>query len=824
MSAPLVPLVVYVIVGTIALLVLVGLSFCTLICVLRICQKRGMIDISENRRIPVSVRRMISRSGNYNECHDYEDTEAQWAHTPQELFEGSFLQSGDPSNPSSGLYSELPFFSDDNMPEFFQDQIYNLSTRSGDSTYFPNPFPHVTGSQQNLSSPQASLPLSGSEMYSRLYPPSHNWQQPTRGRSISQSSNHSDHSQLSNRTNLSRLSNQSRHSNHSQLSNHSRQSNHSQHSSRSHRSNRSAVAEPQIPLVAPFPMNPSDQPPPSPSHPPLQEWTSTPDEILLTVVSCLMHRRNCQIPNCPCKSVQERYRELHRQHPSYHPHQHAAETCKRECGPNADPGGRKHQLHLTLSSQNLTRDTHPHYHLTTKSHIRHVMPKPPLKRQRSRSCDLTPSRESPPEFSPVAVAPADGAEVDGFYSDPDYKPPYLREISISADNIPALCLNDCPLTPTPLREFRTLISSPMRSRKRWSIPKTPLKSVQEKQASTETSETDNSNTSSRSGSHEHLATGSDSELHSERTGQKRIYGPTPPNPNGWKEVTSLGESGYDSTAENIPPIPRWYNKVTSMGESGYDSTNFSTSSSHEHLATGLVDLTPSCPKNITHHDKHLERTTTSPHLHELEAVDYIDPPNSNVHFMDDIEVLQCTSSGGRYHNSVHDIQVEVPKGAVPQGMTVKLEVGVALFGAFLFPVGMKAISPILWLCAQSKQFTFRLPIEVKLPHCLQLTSFADITSLQLGFMKGGHNSDGKGNIPFRYSGQATFQPHSSYCTIRINHFCYLCLTANCTSPQFCSKTLFCLIRVVPRPIYSCTWDINFCVAMFLNTCIEVSSL
>jgi len=188
-----------------------------------------------------------------------------------------------------------------------------------------------------------------------------------------------------------------------------------------------------------------------------------------------MHRRNCQILHFPCNLVQERYRELYRQNPSYHPHQHAAESCKKECGPNTDPGERKHQLHLTLSSQNLTDDTHPHYHLTTKSHIRRVMPKPPLVRQRSRSCDLTPNREFTPEFSPVAPADAvavparECSEVDGFYSDPmyeDYKPPFLREISISADNIPALCVNDCPLTPTPLREFRGLISSPMRSRPR----------------------------------------------------------------------------------------------------------------------------------------------------------------------------------------------------------------------------------------------------------------------------------------------------------------------------------------------------------------------
>ena len=497
-----------------------------------------------------------------------------------------------------------------------------------------------------------------------------------------------------------------------------------------------------------------------------------------------MHRWNCQILNCPCKLVQERYRELFWQHPRYHTHEHAAELCKRECGPNTDPGEQKHQLHLTLSSQNLTDDTYPHYRLTKKSHICRVIPKPPLVRQRSRSSNPTPSHEFTSLVAPadaVAAPFSECSEVDGFYSDPayeDYKPPFLRGISISADNIPALCVNDCPLTPTPLKEFRALISSPIHSRpRRWSIPKH--------------SETNESNTSSRSGSYEHLASVSDSKWHSERTGQKRTCSPTP---SEYKKVTS------SRSVDLTPSCPQ---------QNG--------NKCHEKLVFG------SQSKHVNKHYGVMGGTITSP-LHELEAFDYADPPNSNVHFMDDIEVLHCDNNGGRYHNSVHDIHVEVPKGAVPKGMSVTLEIGVALFGAFLFPVGMKAVSPILWLCTHPKQFMFHLPIEVKLPHCLQLTGLADITSLQLGFLKGGHNSDDKGNIPFRYSGRAKFQPRSSYGAIRTKHLCYLCLTANYTSPQFCPRTLFCLIRVVPRPIYCRTWDINFCVSMFLKTCIEVSSL
>ena len=306
-------------------------------------------------------------------------------------------------------------------------------------------------------------------------------------------------------------------------------------------------------------------------------------------------------------------------------------------------------------------------------------------------------------------------------------------------------------------------------------------------------------------------------------------------PNKFPYMMLIDNQHHDYEGTNVPtsppnPFPHVTNSQQNMTSSEIILLLNETCSQHSrHSNCSAVDepqIPIAAPKKLEFGSQSKLETSTesAPHLPDLEAVDYADPPNSNVYFMDELEILECNSNGGRYDNSVHDIHVEVPKGAVPEGMSVKLEIGVALFGAFLFPVGMKAVSPILWLCTRPKQFMFHLPIEVELPHCLQLTSLEDITSLQLGFLKGGHNSDDKGNIPFRYSGRAKFQPRSSYGAIRTKHLCYLCLTANYTSPQFCPRTLFCLIRVVPRPIYCRTWDINFCVSMFLKTCIEVSSL
>ena len=120
---------------------------------------------------------------------------------------------------------------------------------------------------------------------------------------------------------------------------------------------------------------------------------------------------------------------------------------------------------------------------------------------------------------------------------------------------PALCVNDTPLTPTPLRDFHTHSSSSMHERPtQLSVPNMTIKNVKENQTSTESSETGESTTSLRHG-------------------QKRIGSPIPHNPNRYKKVASEGDSGYDLNVETLPPKPRWFTKVTSMEDCGYWSLN-----------------------------------------------------------------------------------------------------------------------------------------------------------------------------------------------------------------------------------------------------------
>ena len=281
-------------------------------------------------------------------------------------------------------------------------------------------------------------------------------------------------------------------------------------------------------------------------------FPSIPDDVIQTVLSCLLHSSNCQIPNCPCKLVQLRYRELLQKQPNQISNTldtRATNIYPREC---------KHQLHFTLSSQNLNSETHPHYHLTSKSHIRQVT-KPPLQRKRS---NLTPVCEAVPEFSQAATAGL--PDEKQFYHDPTYeefKPPLLlKETSISAENIPSLCLNDCPLTPTPVREGQTLEFSTIHLRsRRWSMPKTDLKTVKENSQSTDSLETIESNTSSQSSSLEKTGSLLDGKLLSRIPRPKHSGGFVPcqhPRRRSISPVPSL-PSGYrrGESASPVPPYP-----------------------------------------------------------------------------------------------------------------------------------------------------------------------------------------------------------------------------------------------------------------------------
>ena len=272
-------------------------------------------------------------------------------------------------------------------------------------------------------------------------------------------------------------------------------------------------------------------------QPALQSQFISPSDLAV-VQFALMHNRHCQIPGCCCQAVRELVEGNRGRIPYDSPemsvsssgsekgsrvhrvrHQASSTDSDSDYSSYNDRRSRPPNLRLLSDEHNRNPNLHPHYHLTTKSHMRRVSVHAPVDHRRSKSLtDLTPLTEVPetpaktPAIggsvkagTPVYYCPPtigeDGQEkptspVDCHYTN---QPMLLREISISADNIPALCLNDCPFTPSPLKEgCHMLAGAPSRrSFRRASMRSTKpkLKTVKEKSSS---GESDDSNTSSRS--------------------------------------------------------------------------------------------------------------------------------------------------------------------------------------------------------------------------------------------------------------------------------------------------------------------------------------
>ena len=293
------------------------------------------------------------------------------------------------------------------------------------------------------------------------------------------------------------------------------------------------------------------------------------DEILRYVVGCLMHRRDCQIPRCPCKDVQQRYQEMLMRD---------TDTTRAAPRPPPQCGDKKHHLHLSLSQQHLGSNEHPHWHLHTKSHIRRTQ-QPLFVRQRSKSVDLTPimeTRETPVIEKRLTPAPIDENRVlrrhslkteadcdspDDPGEDPNWRPPLLREISLSADNLPALCLNNCPLIPSPLRENRTLAAAAMsplkEERSRW-VHKPKLGMLAENSQSAESSSEEGRNTSSRTTSPASV------EETAEKQRQERKDSPPVQIFCQLRTSTSVPESGYDTNCSDTEGNSDKHHELTSV--------------------------------------------------------------------------------------------------------------------------------------------------------------------------------------------------------------------------------------------------------------------
>ena len=124
-------------------------------------------------------------------------------------------------------------------------------------------------------------------------------------------------------------------------------------------------------------------------------------------------------------------------------------------------------------------------------------------------------------------------------------------------------------------------------------------------------------------------------------------------------------------------------------------------------------------------------------------------------------MLECNCNGREYTNVDHDITLRIPKGAVAEGEKVHFEVGVAMYGPFIFPENTQPISPILWLCLSEGNAELKKPFQIVLPHYLTRLSKERIQYHQVGFAKADHRNYIFVDDQMTYRFQHCFTDHDS---------------------------------------------------------------
>ena len=183
-------------------------------------------------------------------------------------------------------------------------------------------------------------------------------------------------------------------------------------------------------------------------------------------------------------------------------------------------------------------------------------------------------------------------------------------------------------------------------------------------------------------------------------------------------------------------------------------------------------------------------------------------------------LTNCTSNGRKYYNGCNDFNLEIPEGAIPKGVRVTIDIGVALCGPFQHPEGLRRVSPVFWICVRGdKDLHFLKPVKITIEHCLSLDKDTDIHSLGLTFLKAGHTLNSAGNYELHSAdGIQDFQSDLSHGTLTTDHFCFLCIEAN-EDHETAKKNGYFLIRAHLIPIRG-IHEMEFFITLKLRCCVQ----
>ena len=182
---------------------------------------------------------------------------------------------------------------------------------------------------------------------------------------------------------------------------------------------------------------------------------------------------------------------------------------------------------------------------------------------------------------------------------------------------------------------------------------------------------------------------------------------------------------------------------------------------------------------------------------------------------------QCTHDGRHYYDEANNFSLDIPEGAIPEGDNITIDIGVALYGPFQYPEGLRPVSPVFWVCVRGqKSFCFLKPVTVTMQHFLNLKNHDDIESLEVTFLKGDHELNMQQLHKFQKTeGYFFVDPLKKCGKLQITHFCSLCISSQ-ISRRLAGMEVFCISAIIPRtfsptqPSYA-----YFYITYMLATCL-----
>ena len=218
--------------------------------------------------------------------------------------------------------------------------------------------------------------------------------------------------------------------------------------------------------------------------------------------------------------------------------------------------------------------------------------------------------------------------------------------------------------------------------------------------------------------------------------------------------------------------------------------------------------------------KNIQRKEIRSQLQEKPSSDY-SLTVIDAKFMTLVSTLpDCTSKGRKFRDDNSDFRLDIPEGAISIGKKLTVDIGVALFGPFQFPEGLRPMSPVFCVCVRdNRNCELSKPFTVTIPHFLDLESDDNIQSLGLSFLKA-DKMNSTGSYQFQpIEGEMDFTTFKTHGVLQISHFGLLCISGRKILPR---NTQFCLTSILPRCLTQNSESIigYFFITYFLVTCLK----